>query len=419
MLPQTLYVARPVQNAAEILNWFRAQGLSPLLTPDDLHVTVAFSRKPLDWAAPGPAAEFVQVPNISCRTIERLGPKGALVLKFMSGDLMTRWEQFRLSGASWDWPTYQPHMTLSYGADLGLDLGTLKPFPGMIQLGPEVFKELDTDWVAVEKSRDLDEALVIDLPVIVKAKMDGKRRIIEVEASNESVDYDGDVILQQALLDSASSFLARGHLDLDHLSEFGQRMGIPDPSSYIIGRPLEVKNIGGGRTSVVGEIRRSLDGVSNPQRNRYDDFWASMQSVPPVTWQASVFGYPKPGMIRDCREEICNTGATRFLVEGFDWCSLALTRTPKNQNLTGHAKIVTAKSFMQELAKSMLPDVPAPRSMGELWAARTCIRCRAHEHPSTVGYREHFAKCLNVPEPQADIYAHAIMHRHNKLKFSL
>lgn len=421
MLPQTLYVSRHVENAHEILAWFRAQGLSPLVPPEELHVTVAFSRKPLDWDAPGPAAEFVNVPPLSERTIERLGPKGALVMKFMSGDLVTRWEQFRLCGASWDWPGYQPHITLTYQADLALPIDHIRPYPGMIQFGPEIFAELNTDWAVVEKSRNIDEALMIALPVIVKARTSGPRRIIEVEASNETVDFDGDVILQRALLDSAPSFLARGHLDLDHLSEFGQRMGIPDPASYIIGRPLEVKNLGEGRTGVVGEIRRSLDGSVDTKRNRYDDFWESMQSKPPVNWQASVYGFPKPGMIRDCREEICESGATRFLVEGFDWCSLALTKNPKNLGLKGSARIVTAKSMMTELAKSfgMTPPIQPPRSMGELWAARTCLLCRAHVHPSTVGYREHFSKCLGMGDAEADIYAHAIMHKHNKAKFSL
>jgi hypothetical protein len=271
-----------------------------------------------------------------------------------------------------------------------------------------------------EIPHDLDDALVIELPVIVKARTSGVKRVIEVEASNESVDYDGDVILQRALLDSAPTFVARGHLDLDHLSEFGLRMGLPDPASYIIGRPLEVQDLGGGRTGVVGEIRRSLDGVPDAKANRYDDFWASMQSVPPVKWQASVFGYPKAGMIKDCREEMCATGATRFLVEGFDWCSLALTRTPKNLGLKGAARIVSAKSFMHEMAKAMgIPEVPSPRSMGELWAARTCLRCRAHDHPNTVGYREHFENCLGIPTADADIFAHAVMHRHNKLRFSV
>jgi hypothetical protein len=419
MLPATLYVARPVLNAAEILDWFRQQGISPLLTPDDLHVTIAFSRKEVDWEAPGTAPNFVDIQNFDDRSISFLGPKDALVMKFQSGELTTRWEQFRLCGASWDYPSYQPHMTLSYEQDRGREPGTYLPFPGVIHLGPETFKPLDTDWVAVEKSRDVDEALVFALPVIVKARMNGVRRIIEVEASNESVDYDGDVILQKALLDSASTFLARGHLDLDHISEFGQRLGIADPASYIIGRPLEVKDVGEGRTSVVGEIRRSLDGVLNTAKNRYDDFWASMQSNPPVNWQASVYGFPKPGMIRDCQKEVCASGATRFLVEGFDWCSLALTRTPKNLGLKGSARIVTAKSFMAEMAKSMGHPAPVspPRSVSELWNARVCPLCGAHESPTTVGYREHYRSCMGVSDDVSDLYAHAIMHRYAKSRF--
>lgn len=201
-------------------------------------------------------------------------------------------------------------------------------------------------------SDPFDSAVVLMMPTIVKAReptSDG-RRIVEVQASTEEVDLDGDVILQSALMGSAASFVQNGHLDLDHYSEFGQRLGIPDPASYILGRPLEVKALSGNRTSVVGEIRKSIDGKVDTFRNRYDDFWESLRSSPPVQWYSSVYGYPKPGMVDDCSEEMCQLGATRLLIRGFDWRSLAFTRNPKNTALTGAAKIVMAKSFTANLA---------------------------------------------------------------------
>src|ERR1700743_2718026 len=105
----------------------------------------------------------------------------------------------------------------------------------------------------------LDDAVIVDFPILIKAATTAEgRRMIEVEASSEECDSEGDVILQKALLGSAKSFVRTGHID--HISEMGERMGIPNPESYIIGHPTEVKDIGGGRTSVVAEIMRSKDG---------------------------------------------------------------------------------------------------------------------------------------------------------------
>jgi hypothetical protein len=94
-----------------------------------------------------------------------------------------------------------------------------------------------------------DKALVISIPTIVKARniTPFGDRVVEVEASSEDVDSEGDRIVQKGLLEAASGFLARGHIDIDHISELGHRYGIKDASSYIIGRPTKVIDSGGAR----------------------------------------------------------------------------------------------------------------------------------------------------------------------------
>jgi hypothetical protein len=79
------------------------------------------------------------------------------------------------------------------------------------------------------------EALCIDLPVHIKARTDGDRRLVEVEASNEEKDGEKDIIKQAALLDDAASFVSTDHLDIDHYSEIGERLGITNPTDYIVG----------------------------------------------------------------------------------------------------------------------------------------------------------------------------------------
>jgi hypothetical protein len=45
----------------------------------------------------------------------------------------------REAGASWDWPDYQPHISLSKAP---VDLSKIEPYRGEIVLGPEIFEEI-------------------------------------------------------------------------------------------------------------------------------------------------------------------------------------------------------------------------------------------------------------------------------------
>lgn len=205
-------------------------------------------------------------------------------------------------------------------------------------------------------ARDLlpGEAVVVELPALIKARAtsDG-RRMIDCEVSNEQPDAEGDVIEQAALLDSADYFLKNGHIDIDHISEIGSRYGIRDPESYIIGRPTEVRDLGGKRTGIVGEIRRSASGVHNPVANRYDALWDAISSDPPVLYRASIYGFPSPDGFVDCRGgEACSSGATRFHIKSIRWKSLALTTRPINDSIRGHVRIVSAKALISELIKA-------------------------------------------------------------------
>lgn len=47
-------------------------------------------------------------------------------------------------GASWDWPEYQPHISISY--DFEGDADKITPWLGEIKFGPEVFKPVNDNW---------------------------------------------------------------------------------------------------------------------------------------------------------------------------------------------------------------------------------------------------------------------------------
>lgn len=141
--PQPLYVSRPVANAGDILAWARSQGIENLESPDKLHVTVAFSRDPVSPAAGGDAPGQL-VSASGEREVKRLGDEGAVVLRIDSPELHARWQAWRDAGASWDFESYQPHVTLTY--DPGkVDLAKVQPYRGAVVLGPEKAEPLDLD----------------------------------------------------------------------------------------------------------------------------------------------------------------------------------------------------------------------------------------------------------------------------------
>jgi hypothetical protein len=254
------------------------------------------------------------------------------------------------------------------------------------------------------------DPIIIGFPTIVKAAIgaDGQR-LIELEASNENKDSEGDIILQKALLDAAPHYLQCGHIDIDHYSELGRNpaynyLGIKDPDGWIIGVPTDVKDFGSGRTGIKAEIYKGKDGVSDPSKHKYDMFWESLQTNPPARWFASIYGFPGPDTIKGGGDPY------RYLVKSFDWRSTAVTRNPINKNIESTARIITAKAFAAHL--------PRPFPAEERMFSRSDMRALFHDHlakscPSTDfgqqfsiwALRDHFINCDQLTYNSADLYA--------------
>jgi phage-related protein (TIGR01555 family) len=141
--PRTLYVQRKVKNAADIIAWAKGQGFTTTLDASDLHVTIAYSRTPVDWFKVGESwSPELKIGAGGPRQMEQFGE--ATVLLFTASELRWRHSEIREAGASWDHDEYQPHITVSYGFDG--DLSAVEPYQGEIILGPELFAEVDEDW---------------------------------------------------------------------------------------------------------------------------------------------------------------------------------------------------------------------------------------------------------------------------------
>jgi phage-related protein (TIGR01555 family) len=141
--PRTLYVRRDVLNVKDIERWAKAQGFTDIVP--DLHVTIAYSRQPVDWFKVGTSwSEKVEIGAGGPRQMERLGPDGKYIaLLITANELVWRHREIVELGASWDWPDYQPHISIQVGGDV--DLAKVEPYQGKIVLGPEMFEEVRTD----------------------------------------------------------------------------------------------------------------------------------------------------------------------------------------------------------------------------------------------------------------------------------
>jgi hypothetical protein len=141
---KTLYVFRPLFNAAEFMDWAFNEGFTNTLPINDVHTTIAYSKQPVDWDSFTPQTSGIKV-SYGTRQVLPLGNQGAVVLKYRCPFLEQRWKEICDGGCSWDFPTFKPHVTITYSGS-PLDLSKVKPYTGNLIFGPEEFQELDPEW---------------------------------------------------------------------------------------------------------------------------------------------------------------------------------------------------------------------------------------------------------------------------------
>jgi len=150
--PRTLYVSRKLLNADDVIAWAKGQGFTTTLPADEVHVTVVYSRTPVDWMAMGQPWDQdndgkLRVPPGGPRMLDEFGSlKEATVLLFNSSSLSWRHQDMIAKGASSDYDDYAPHITLTYETPDGFDLSTVEPYRGELIFGPEIFEQVNEDW---------------------------------------------------------------------------------------------------------------------------------------------------------------------------------------------------------------------------------------------------------------------------------
>ena len=87
------------------------------------HVTVRYSKAPMEWPEPKP--DKIAVPEGHDRELALFGD--ALVLKFSCNHLQQDHARFLNGGASHEFESYQPHVTITYGYPQGIGMQQAEP----------------------------------------------------------------------------------------------------------------------------------------------------------------------------------------------------------------------------------------------------------------------------------------------------
>ncbi|HYD12698.1 MAG TPA: DUF935 family protein [Allosphingosinicella sp.] len=191
--PRPLYIHRRLRNAKALIAWAKAQGFKSTIPAAEMHVTIAKSRRPVDWFKIGQAwtpvgeGAGITITAGGPRAVEQLGRGGAIVLRFAARELECRHKEIAEAGASWDYAEYQPHVTLTYEGE-GIDLEKIEPYQGELIFGPEIFELLDEDWSAEIDEVAFAEAATADIVDDATAQImadEGWRQLADELGANE------------------------------------------------------------------------------------------------------------------------------------------------------------------------------------------------------------------------------------------
>jgi hypothetical protein len=153
------YVAINVENHEQLFNWFKDQGIEPIVSTE-MHCTIAYSR--VEFNIDNYIGRIIIKPE-QFIGIEELGNEGCAVLKYNSDELQDRFNTCMSAGATYDYDSYIPHTT--FALNLTKEQISKLKLPNFdIVLVGEYTDELDIEWKSkIEKDEEAMENKDIEL----------------------------------------------------------------------------------------------------------------------------------------------------------------------------------------------------------------------------------------------------------------
>lgn len=131
------------------------------IAPDKFHTTILYSRKYCpDYKAAGKYDPMLVGKALGNFHVWKTSPSdpnaektNCLILPFDCPDLAARHKELMdTHGATYDYDEYKPHVTLSYNIG-DLDVDSLPPFEGDIEIADEYQEDLDLDWAKTKANK--------------------------------------------------------------------------------------------------------------------------------------------------------------------------------------------------------------------------------------------------------------------------
>lgn len=151
MTKAPLWIARPLLTVRPVLEWLSGEGIKKVIPPEQLHLTLATVRTPVEWG------------DLDLRTDELVIPEGfktaqifAYTLKaltFGHPDIKSRHDQLLARFPEMDHPLLRPHVTLYKGGRMPRG-----GYEGPLVFGPEraeVFDATNTMGIKHVKIADM------------------------------------------------------------------------------------------------------------------------------------------------------------------------------------------------------------------------------------------------------------------------
>ncbi len=157
-----VYVWCNVINNQELYDWFLNQGITPV-SAEEMHTTIAYSRKDFNHTLD---SSTITIPSSDLLEIAPLGNEGCVVVKMRSDALQARFNTCMDEGATYDYDSYIPHITIAMNVPEEVISTLILPTFDII-LGEEYMTDLDGDSISDVDSegyaRDFIDALKKEL----------------------------------------------------------------------------------------------------------------------------------------------------------------------------------------------------------------------------------------------------------------
>lgn len=155
---KTLWLHRPLINWMDVYEWAEASGIKKLLPPEQLHITLATCRTPVDWSSIVVQTDTLTIPE-GHKVVQIFGYI-AKAIAFGHPAIKERHTELSSLLPTMDHADIlRPHLTLMRGGKMPKDA-----YLGKLVFGPEVLQEFNPQAV-----KTIKHSLVRDILVDARA----------------------------------------------------------------------------------------------------------------------------------------------------------------------------------------------------------------------------------------------------------